>query len=164
MRRQSFKITAMFVSTTYDKYSYLNDPNIPKFDPNIHLLVMDGNCALCSRGARIISALDRKNQFRITPVNTRLGMALLTHYGFDPTSPDSWLYITNGQAYSSLDAIIRVASTCSIWGNLLRPLRGLPNSWQNWLYQCIAKNRYHLFGHTDICAIPDKKLQDRLLK
>ena len=154
----------MFDLASYDKHSYLNDPTVPEFDRNIHLLVMDGNCTLCSRGARIISAMDHKNQFRIAPVNTRLGTALLTHYGFDPNDPDSWLYVTDGQAYSSLDAIIRVARVCSIWGNLLLPLRGLPTSWQNWLYQCIAKNRYRLFGHKDMCAIPDKKLQDRLLK
>ena len=154
----------MFDLTAYDKHSYLNDPSVPAFDQSIHLLVMDGNCALCSRGARIISAMDRKNQFRIAPVHTPLGTALLTHYGFDPNDPDSWLYITDGQAYSSLDAIIRVARTCSVWGNLLLPLRGLPTSWQNWLYQRMAKNRYRLFGRTDMCALPDKKLQDRLLK
>ena len=108
--------------------------------------------------------MDHKNQFRIAPVNTPLGTALLTHYGFDPNDPDSWLYVTDGQAYSSLDAIIRIARVCSIWGNLLLPLRDLPTSWQNWLYQRIAKNRYRLFGHKDMCAIPDKKLQDRLLK
>jgi predicted DCC family thiol-disulfide oxidoreductase YuxK len=154
----------MFDLTSYQKYSFLNDPTVPEFEHNFHLLVMDGNCTLCSRGARIISAMDRKAQFRIAPVHTPLGTALLTHYGFDPNDPDSWLYIANGQAYSSLDAIIRVAQTCSLWGNILMPLRCLPTSWQNWLYQRMAKNRYRLFGRTDMCAIPSKSLQDRLLK
>ena len=136
----------MFDLTAYEKYSYLNDPSVPGFDQSIHLLVMDGNCALCSRGARIICAMDSKNQFRIAPVNTCLGTTLLTHYGFDPNDPDSWLYITNGQAYSSLDAIIRVARTCSIWGALLLPLRGLPshgrtgfiNAWPKIATVCLA--------------------------
>ena len=40
----------MFDLASYDKHSYLNDPTVPEFDRNIHLLVMDGNCTLCSGG------------------------------------------------------------------------------------------------------------------
>ncbi len=154
----------MSVLNTYQLYSYKQDPTIPSFDDNMHLLIMDGDCVLCSRGARIISAMDKKEVFKIAPVKTPLGTAILKHYSLNPSDPQSWLYIANGRAYSSLDAIIRVGQQCGGIGHILTVFRILPASIQGWLYQRIARNRYKLFGYTDMCALPDAKLQKRLLK
>ncbi len=145
-------------------YSFLDDPKIPEFDKSAHLLIMDGDCMLCSIGARMISRFDKKQIFRITPIDRPLGASLLEHYGLDAKDPDSWLYITDGQAYSSMEAIIRFAKTCGGIGHILRVLQIFPTSVQDWLYQRIARNRYKLFGRTDMCALPDKNLQARLLK
>ena len=150
--------------STYKSYSYKQDHNVPPLADDIHLLIMDGDCALCSRGARMISAMDKKELFKITPVKTALGTAILEHCGLSPDDPQSWLYIANGRAYSSLDAIIRVGQQCGGIGHTLTIFRILPKVIQEWLYQRIARNRYKLFGRTDMCALPDKKLQNRLLK
>ena len=105
---------------TRPPYSYLDDPEVPTFDALRHLAVMDAQCALCARGARWIARHDRREEFRILPIQTPLGAALLRHYGMDPDDPNSWLYLTEGRAYSSLDATIRVAQH---FGGLWRPAR-----------------------------------------
>jgi predicted DCC family thiol-disulfide oxidoreductase YuxK len=39
----------------------------------------------------------------------------------------------------------------------------LPRAVQDWLYRRMARNRYALFGRTDMCAVPDPRLRKRLM-
>ena len=149
---------------TYQTYSYKQDLNVPSFPNDIQLVIMDGDCALCSRSARVISTMDKNEEFKIATVKSPLGSALLKHYGFNVDDPLSWLYVSDGRAYSSLDAIIRVGQKCGGMGHILGIFRILPTGIQDWLYQRIARSRYRLFGRADICSLPDENLQKRLLK
>lgn len=145
-------------------YSYRTDPAVPAFDDRRPLTVMDGECVLCSIGARLIARFDKTGEFRICRAQTRLGQSLLLHYGLSPDNPESWLYIVEGRAYSSLDAMIRAGSRIGGAGRLLQPLRLLPRALQDWLYRGLARNRYRLFGRTDMCSIPDPALRARLME
>ncbi|WP_424931703.1 thiol-disulfide oxidoreductase DCC family protein [Amaricoccus macauensis] len=144
-------------------YSYRDDPAVPEFDDSGPVVVMDGNCMLCSQGARIISRLDRKQAFRICPIQTPLGGALLAHYGLEPDDPESWLFLDEGKAKGSLQAIIGIGRKLGGIGWALAPLGILPRAVQDWLYRRIAYNRYRLFGHSDMCAMPDPALKARLI-
>ena len=144
-------------------YSYRDDPEVPAFDDTGPVTVMDGECVLCTVGARLIARFDRAREFRICPVRTPLGQALLTHYGLDPADPESWLYLIDGRAYTSIDAMIRAGARVGGWGRGLQTLRLLPRPAQDWLYRRIARNRYRILGRTDMCAIPDPGLRARLM-
>jgi predicted DCC family thiol-disulfide oxidoreductase YuxK len=144
-------------------YSYRDDPRVPSFDDSGPIVVMDGNCMLCSQGARIISRLDRTQAFHICPIQTPLGSALLLHYGLAPDDPESWLFLDEGRASASLQAITGIGRRLGGAGRLLAPLALLPLGAQDWLYRRIARNRYRLFGRSDMCAIPDPALQARLI-
>lgn len=145
-------------------YSYRTDPAVPQFDDSGPVVVMDGNCMLCSQGARIISRLDRQKAFRICPIQTPLGTALLAHYGLEPDDPESWLFLDAGRATASLQAITGIGRRLGGIGWGLAPLGILPLRLQDWLYRRIAFNRYRLFGRSDMCAMPDPALQARLLR
>ena len=125
---------------------------------------MDGECVLCTRTAKLIARLDHREEFRICPVQSPTGRAVLHHYGLDPDDPTSWLYLVEGRAYTSLDAVIRVSSRLGGPGRLLQVLRLLPGRAQDWLYRKVAQNRIRLFGRTDMCAVPDPKLRARLIE
>lgn len=144
-------------------YSYRSDPAVPSFEDGGPVVFMDGECVLCTRTARIIARLDRREEFRICPVQSPVGGAVLRHYGLDPASPESWLYLENGHAYGSLDAVIRVCRRLGGWGRLALVLALLPGATQDWLYRRIALNRYRIGGRTDLCAIPDPAVRRRLL-
>lgn len=144
-------------------YSYRDDPDVPTFDDTGPVTVMDGDCVLCTQGARLIARFDRAQAFRICPVRTPLGQALLRHYGLDSDDPESWLYLAEGRAFTSIDAIIRAGARIGGVGWLLQPLRLLPRRVQDWLYRRIARNRYQLLGRTDLCAVPDPDLRARLI-
>ncbi|WP_088347430.1 MULTISPECIES: DUF393 domain-containing protein [Rhodomicrobium] len=144
-------------------FSYRAEPAIPAFDDGGPVAFMDGECALCTRGARLICKFDRRGEFRIAATQSDLGRAMLAHYGLDPADPDSWLYLEDGRAYTSIDAIIRVGRRIGGWGHALRPLAMLPRPVQDWLYRRLARNRYALLGRADMCAVPDPALRRRLI-
>lgn len=146
------------------RWSYRSDPAVPDFDDSGPITVMDGNCALCSVGARLIARFDGRQQVRICRSQAPLGSALMRHYGFDPDDPDSWLLIENGRSLTSLDAMIRAGAIVGGPGWLLQPLRLLPRPVRDWIYRRIALNRYRLFGRTDMCSLPDPALKARLIE
>lgn len=145
-------------------YSYKSNPQVPDFDDNAPIAFMDADCALCSRGARMIHALDRSGTFRICPVQTDLGHAILDHYGFQPGDPESWLILDQGHIYSDLDALAYLGRVTGGWGHVLRTVMILPKPLRDWLYLRVARNRYRLFGRGDLCALPDPSFQKRLMR
>jgi predicted DCC family thiol-disulfide oxidoreductase YuxK len=145
-------------------YSYRGDPTVPAFDDSGPVVFMDGECLLCTRTARIIARLDHGEEFRICPVQSPLGNAVLTYYGLDPADPESWLYLEDGRAYGALDAVIRAGRRLGGWGRLVTALGVLPSAARDWLYRRIARNRYRIGGKTDMCAVPDPAMRKRLLR
>ncbi|WP_254054540.1 thiol-disulfide oxidoreductase DCC family protein [Roseovarius sp. EL26] len=125
--------------------------------------VMDAHCALCARGARWIARNDTAQEFRILPIQSPAGRALLHHYGLDPNDPTTWLYVEHGQAYTSLDALARVGTRLGGVWQALRLFHLLPKAIQNPLYRTVARNRYRLFGSTDLCNLPDPDVRNRLI-
>lgn len=147
-----------------EPFSFLDDPAVPRFDAPDHFTVMDANCGLCAKGAAWIARNDAAEKFRIVPVQSALGAALLRHYGMDPESPLSWLYIEKGHAHTSLDAIVRVGKELGgIW-KTFAILNVLPRSVQDCLYGVIARNRYKFLGRKNFCDMPDPKIQSRILR
>lgn len=152
------------LTTDRTGYSYRRDPAVPDFDDSRPIVFMDGDCALCTAGARLIVCFDGVGEFRICPVQSVTGQAVTKHYGLDSNDPESWLYLVDGRAYESLDAIIRAGARLGGIGWLLQPLRLLPRRLQDWLYGKVARNRIRLFGRTDMCALPDPALRSRLME
>ena len=136
-------------------------PDLPDRDP---IAFMDGNCVLCTFGARLIARHDRSGRIRICPVQSLTGQAVLHHYGLDPEDPDSWLFLIDGRAYTSFRAMIRAGAFIGGIGWLLQPLRLLPRPLSDWLYRRIARNRYSILGGTDMCAVPDPALRARMIE
>jgi len=144
-------------------YAYREDPHVPDFDDSDPVVFMDANCALCSWGARIIDRFDRSGRFRICPVQTRLGRSILVHFELDPDDPDSWVFLEDGVAYTSMDAMIRVGARIGGPGWFMQVARPLPRVLQDRLYGWIASNRYRWFGSADLCATPSPTLRKRIM-
>jgi predicted DCC family thiol-disulfide oxidoreductase YuxK len=152
----------MAALTEKTAHSYREDPAVPAFDDSGQIAVMDGDCALCSWGARTIAKLDKAGTFRICPAQSKTGGALVRHYGLDPADPETWLFIEDGQAWSGMEAIIRIGERLGGAARIASLLRVLPRGLREWIYRRIAHNRYR-FGKSDMCATPDDKLRRRLM-
>ncbi|MGH1578397.1 thiol-disulfide oxidoreductase DCC family protein [Planktotalea sp.] len=148
----------------YPLYSWRADVAVPKFADTGHLTVMDANCGICAKSARWLARADKGEQFRIIPLQSPLGKALLFHFEIDADDPTSWLYLENGRARTSMDGMISAGTQLGGLSNGLIVFRILPRFAQDWLYRVLARNRYKWFGHADLCALPDPEVQKRLLQ
>jgi predicted DCC family thiol-disulfide oxidoreductase YuxK len=146
-----------------EPYSYQQDKVVPPFSAGSAFTVMDAQCALCARGATWIARNDKAQEFRIIPVQSELGGALMKHYGLNPNDPASWLYVEDGRAYTSLDAFMRVGRRLGGLWKLLSLLRVIPTSFQDRLYRFVAVNRIRYFGRADLCTLPDPEVRKRLV-
>lgn len=144
-------------------YSYRSDASVPSFDDQRPIAFMDGSCALCCWGARLIDRLDRSGEIRICPVQTPLGRSVMRHYGLRDDDPETWLLLEHGRALGGFDAVARIGHRSGGWGHLLRLLRLLPAALRDWLYGRVASGRYRLFGRAELCQLPDPGLRARLL-
>ncbi len=133
-------------------YSYRDDPTVPDFDDAAPVAFMDGDCALCSFGARMIDRLDPRGDIRICPVATPLGQAMLRHCGLRANDPESWLCLEDGRVWRDFDATARVGLRSGGWGRLLGLLLAIRRPVRTSLYARFARNRYAVFGRTDLCA------------
>lgn len=145
-------------------FSYRHDPNVPSFPDSGPVCVMDANCALCARGATWIAHHDKLAEFKIVPLQSDLGKALVIHYAMDPADPTSWLFLEDGRAYTSLDATMRVGLRLGGLWRVFGILHMLPRGLRDRLYRFVATNRYRWFGTDDLCALPDAEVQKRLMK
>jgi len=146
------------------RFSYRDDPDVLAFDDAGPIAFMDAECALCSRGAQMIHRLDKVGAFRICPVQTPLGHAILDHFDMQPEDPESWLILDNGKMYRDLDALAYLGKRTGGLGHLLRVVLILPKQIRDPLYSLVARNRYNIFGKRDMCAIPDAAFQKRLMR
>ncbi|MGH1354491.1 MAG: thiol-disulfide oxidoreductase DCC family protein [Thalassovita sp.] len=145
-------------------YSFRNDPDVPEFDDCAPIAVMDAECVICSWGARMVHLLDKSRTVRICPIQSPLGAALLRHYDLNPDDPASWLFLDEGRPYVDFEAVIHAGQKFGGWARLTAVLLVFPRPIRNWLYQRLARNRYALFGRTDMCALPDPEFHKRLLQ
>ncbi|MES2835785.1 MAG: DCC1-like thiol-disulfide oxidoreductase family protein [Pseudomonadota bacterium] len=147
---------------TREPYSYRNDPAVPSFPDDRPLILFDGDCVLCSGSARFILRHDRTGRFRLAPVQSPLGQALLAHYGVDPTDPSTMLLIQGGEAHQRSEAVLRIAAGLPAPISAVSALRWLPGGCRDAVYLWVARRRRRLTGPT-WCAMPDKASTDRIL-
>lgn len=143
-------------------YSYRDDPAVPSFPDDRPLILFDGDCVLCSGSARFILRRDRAGRFRLAPVQSPLGRALLAHYGVDPADPLTMLLIEAGRAHERSDAVLRIAGGLPAPVSFAAGLRLIPGGWRDAVYLWVARRRRSLKGQT-WCAMPDPAAADRML-
>lgn len=146
------------------RWSWRDDPDVPNFDDAAPLAVMDGDCALCIRGARLLHRYDRSGDIRIATAASSLGQALFNHFGLRRDDPESWLFLEDGHAYEGFEGMARAGARCGGPLRFVRLSMFLPAPVRQWLYARIARNRIAVFGRGDICAVPDPAFQARLIE
>lgn len=144
-------------------YSYRADPAVPAFADDKPVIVFDGQCVFCSAWARFVLAVDRKGRYRLLPAQSELGQALYRHLGLDPTHYQTNILIEDGVAYFKADGSIRMAMGLGFPWSLAVVFRVLPRRWREALYDLVARNRYRLFGRSDVCTAPKPEYRDRFL-
>ncbi len=126
------------------------------------LILFDGVCVFCSRWVRFVIDRDPERRFRFVPIQSDAGRALAALYGIDPAAPQTNAVVWGGRIYFKSDAALTVLGQ-------LRETRGLavlkhaPPWLRDPAYDLIARNRYRIFGRTDVCMVPAEEDRDRFI-
>jgi predicted DCC family thiol-disulfide oxidoreductase YuxK len=126
------------------------------------VILVDGVCVLCSRGALFVIARDPGAAFRFVTVQEPYGQELAQRFGIDPERPETNAVILGGRAYFKSDAVIEVLACLPRW-SWVRPLRWIPRGSRHAVYDLVARNRYRWFGRTDHCLLPTADLARHFL-
>ena len=122
-------------------------------DPNARIIVFDGICHVCSGGVRFLMRHHIEPPFKLVPMQSTEGKALLVQYGIDAQDPSTFLVLDRGYVLTQSEASIHImAAMGGVW-RLAVVARMIPRAWRDWLYRLLARNRYRWFGRRTSCYL-----------
>jgi predicted DCC family thiol-disulfide oxidoreductase YuxK len=138
-------------------------------DTSSHTLVLyDGVCGLCNGLNRFLLKRDPNDHFRFASLQSEFASSLLDRYHINAVDLDTVYVVVDYDEPNQLllaksDAILHVLGRLGgVWG-LLRIGKALPKSWRDVLYDVVARNRYRVFGKSDVCLMPEERYQRKFL-
>ena len=118
------------------------------------IVLFDGVCHLCSAWVRFILRTDRHAVFRLAPVQSIAGQALLRQWAFPADRYDTIIVIADQHAYTESDAVLRIVAGLPQPWRWLTATRWVPRRIRNSLYRFVARHRYRWFGRGQTCRVP----------
>lgn len=128
------------------------------------LILFDGVCHFCNDSVRFIMKRDRQQLFYFASLQSKLGQQMTQERGIDTQRVDSIILIDPGTAYyikstAALEIAKQLSGVWSLFGIFLY----LPETFRNWVYDFVARNRYRWFGEMDACPMPTPAERSRFL-
>lgn len=127
------------------------------------LILFDGDCVLCSRGAHFVHTRDRALRFKFVAIQSPYGLLLAQRFGINTDAPETNLAIIDRRASFKSDAALSVLRVLPGWSWTAIAFL-IPRLLRNWFYDRIARNRYQWFGRKEQCWAGDPALRDRILE
>ena len=140
----------------------LTEPVLAALPVDAPVVVFDGVCHFCSWVVQFLLKHDQSGKLIFTPVQSKMGERLMRENGISSVDPDSFLLVSNGQAFVKSDAVLEVLTYLRAW-RVLRVLRWLPRVIRDSAYDLVARNRYQWFGKRDTCFLPSVEQRARFL-
>ena len=81
----------------------------------------------------------------------------------EPSSTETFVFISDGKALTKSDAALAMASHLRGGWRMLRVFRFVPRFVRDWGYDVFARNRYRWFGRSDTCMTPLPGFRDRFI-
>jgi predicted DCC family thiol-disulfide oxidoreductase YuxK len=141
--------------------SIILPPNITRLDC---VILFDGVCKLCNAWSNFIIKHDKKHLFKLCSVQSEEGQQILKHFGLATDVYDSMVYVKGDTFYQQSDAFFQVIKKLGYPWKAVLVFQLIPGFIRNWLYDCIAFNRYRLFGKYDYCSLPTADHEARYLR
>ncbi len=109
-----------------------------------NLIVLDGECVLCSGFFRFMLKRDKTRRFEFATAQSPLGQRMYKALNLPVTDFETNLVIVDGKVFQCLDALAEAMRALPALWPLLSLVRFLPSGVKDLLYFSIARNRYAL--------------------
>jgi predicted DCC family thiol-disulfide oxidoreductase YuxK len=127
------------------------------------IILFDGVCNFCNASINFIIDHDPEKHFKFAPLQSDFGQKTLRKFNKNTEDFDSVILLKNNQLYQKSEAALEIAKYLSGFWKYLAIFRILPTFILNFFYDIVAKNRYRIFGKSDICRMPTPDLKERFL-
>ncbi len=126
------------------------------------IILFDGVCNLCNRFVQFVIERDVQAVFKFASLQSDFGQEFLQKNRLNPKEFDSIILIEEDTFYIESTAGLKILSELKGF-RFTRFFLSFPAFIRHFVYRCIAKNRYALFGKSDTCWIPTPELRERFL-
>ncbi|MEC8553513.1 MAG: thiol-disulfide oxidoreductase DCC family protein [Planctomycetota bacterium] len=132
--------------------------------PSGHPVVLfDGTCNFCSLSVQFILRNERDSNLHFATLQSEVGQQRLMDHDMPRDRMDSMILIDQEQAYDCSDAALRVLQHLRAPWRWARIFVFVPKPIRDWCYRILAKNRYRIFGQSEVCMVPKPELKSRFL-
>jgi predicted DCC family thiol-disulfide oxidoreductase YuxK len=125
------------------------------------VIFFDGVCGLCNGFVDFILKIDKKGQFKFSPLQSEYAQKNLPkEYTEDLKSV---VYLKNGKLLSQTEAVIEILKdNGGVW-KLAAVGKILPEFIRDGAYNMVAQNRYKMFGKKETCRLPNPEERARFV-
>lgn len=128
------------------------------------IIVFDGKCLLCNGWVQFLLHHDRAGRIRFASMQGREGARLLGEAGLSAGEGlQTLLVLEGGRSWQHTAAILRILHRLG-WPWRLAWVGWLvPAPLRDALYRWVARNRYRIWGRSDVCMVPAPEHAGRFL-
>ena len=128
------------------------------------LVLFDGICNLCNASVNFIIKNDKKDRFRFTPIQSKVGQQIIKDLNIDTKKTDSIILYSEKKeiSYKSTAALL-IVKHLGFPRHIMVIFLIVPKFIRNWVYDFIARNRYKWYGKREKCMLPTSELQKKFI-
>ncbi len=116
------------------------------------IIIFDGVCGFCNQSINLLSKLDKEQIFKYTSLQGEYVKQLEI-----PKDLDSIVFYEEGKLYYKSTAILKIVrSLGGVW-RVATIFLIIPRFIRDFIYDIIAKYRYHIFGKLESCRMPSEE-------
>ncbi|MBB6559951.1 putative DCC family thiol-disulfide oxidoreductase YuxK [Acidovorax soli] len=128
------------------------------------IVVFDGKCLLCNGWVQFLLRHDRQGRIRFASMQGEQGARLLNGAGLSAGEGlQTLLVVEGGRSWQHTAAILRILHRLG-WPWRLAWVGWLvPAPLRDALYRLVARNRYRIWGRSEVCMVPAPEHAGRFL-
>lgn len=122
------------------------------------VVVFDGTCVLCNGWVQFLLRHERDHDIHFATSQSQTGLEIAARFGMNSDNlNDSYLVVSDGQPHLKSEAGFVLLKHLRQPFRWLGVLSIIPRPLRDWIYDCIARNRYRWFGRQTCMIIPPEQ-------
>lgn len=118
---------------------------------------------MCNASVDFIIRNDKNDVFKFASQQSEIGQKLLRKNQLEHHELGTIVLVDDDKIYLKSEAIFRISSYLKGFPKLLMIFGILPKPFTDFVYEWIAKNRYHWFGKKETCRLPTPEERAKFL-